>query len=68
MNQPLQDRPLAPARRLRQQKLEFARSRRWQRLPNSAQQACRQVLANLLCQVMSTIHEGPSRQENDDER
>lgn len=68
MNQRFRDRPLAPAHPLRQQKLEFARSRRWQQLPADAQQACRQALARLLCQVISPTHDATSRQENDDER
>lgn len=68
MNQPFQDQPLTQVPTLRQQKLEFARSRHWQRLPGGTQQACRQALARLLCQVISTTHEGSSDQENDDER
>jgi hypothetical protein len=68
MNQLFQNQPLAPARTLRQQGFEFARSHRWQRLPGGAQQACRQALARLLCQVISTIQDEPIRQENDDER
>ena len=68
MNEPIQDQPLAAVRSQRQQKLEFARSRRWQQLPSSAHQACRQALARLLCQVISTTHDGPSPQEDNDER
>ncbi len=46
-----------------QQKLDFARSARWQQLPRSDQQTCRQSLARLLCQVISQ-----TSQENEDER
>ncbi|MGI9429400.1 MAG: hypothetical protein ACR2NM_12130 [Bythopirellula sp.] len=67
MNHPLQDQRLAPLQTRRQQKLEFARSRHWQRLPGGTQQACREALARLLCQVITTTHEGSSDQENDDE-
>ena len=66
MNPPIQDQLPTQVRTLRQQKLEFARSDHWQRLPVGAQQACRQALARLLCQVISSTHDLPS-QENDDE-
>jgi hypothetical protein len=63
MNDQLQDKRLAAARTQRQQKLDFARSNRWQQLPLAAQQACRQSLARLLCQVISKTN-----QEHDNER
>ena len=68
MNQPSQDQRLTPLLPLRQQKLEFARSRHWHRLPGGTQQACRQALARLLCQVISSSHDGSLDQEKDDER
>lgn len=68
MNQPFQDQRVTPVPPLRQQKLEFARSRHWHRLPVRTQQACRQALARLLCQVISTTRDESSDQENDDER
>ena len=67
MNQSFQDQPLTPVPIRHQQKLEFARSRQWQQFPSGTQQACRQALARLLCQVMSATLDG-SDQENNDER
>lgn len=67
MHHKFQDQSLTPVPTPRQQKLEFARSNYWQRLSDETRQACREALARLMCQVISTIHDGTSDQENNDE-
>lgn len=44
----------------KQQSLDFVRSKLWEQLPRSDQQACREAIARLLCQIL------PSTQENDE--
>lgn len=46
----------------RQQNLDFGRQKRWQQLPRTDQQACRQLIARLLRQVILQ-----TRMESDDE-
>lgn len=63
MNQRRPKQALVTARLPRQQKLDFTRSRHWPQLPRAAQQACRQSLARLLCEVILQTD-----QEDNDER
>ena len=63
MNHRPKDKRLVTAPTPYQQKLDFARSARWQQLPRTDQQNCRQSLARLLYQVISQ-----TCQENEDER
>lgn len=54
MRQESQHKQLAAKLRPKQQTLEFANSRLWEQLPKSDQQACRDALARLLCQVIQS--------------
>jgi len=48
----------------RQQTFDFARSKLWQQLPHTDQEACRQAITNLLHQVVAQ----PEQENKEDER